>query len=71
VIKDGELIIEDHEFRADHEGRFLHVAPEYDPKIEEVIRPFFEEYYSIRFNNYAVDDRYLRKHEIVATGAGA
>lgn len=65
VIKDGEMIIEDHEFRADHEGRFLHVAPAYDPKIEAVIRPFFEDYYSIRFNNYAVDDRYLRKHEVI------
>src|SRR5207249_1971072 len=26
VIKDGQLIIEDHEFRADYEGRVLHVA---------------------------------------------
>jgi formylmethanofuran dehydrogenase subunit A len=65
VIKDGELIIEDHEFRADHEGRILHVAPSYDPAIENVIRPFFEEFYSIRFGNYAVGERYLRRHEIV------
>ncbi|MDQ7029075.1 MAG: hypothetical protein Q9O62_04530 [Ardenticatenia bacterium] len=52
MIKDGKVIIEDGEFRADHEGRLLHVAPEYDPDIEEVIRPFFEEYYTIRFANY-------------------
>ncbi len=68
VIKAGELVIEDHEFRADHEGRILHVAPPYDPQIEEVIRPFFESFYSIRFNNYAVDERYLGHHEVVATG---
>ena len=67
VIKDGRLIIEDHEFRADHEGRVLHVAPDYDPQITEVIRSFFEEFYSIRFNNYPVDDHYLKKHEVVPT----
>lgn len=67
VIKDGELIIENHEFRRDHEGRILHVAPPYDPQIEEVIRPFFEEFYTIRFANYAVDDRYLHQHQTVAT----
>jgi len=67
VIKDGELIIEDHEFRADHAGRVLHVAPPYEAQIEEVIRPFFEEFYSIRFANYAVDDQYLHRHQVVAT----
>ena len=67
VIKDGEVIIEDHEFRADHAGRVLHVAPPYDAQIEEVIRPFFEEFYSVRFGNYAVDDQYLHQHQTVAT----
>jgi formylmethanofuran dehydrogenase subunit A len=67
VIKDGRLIIEDHEIRADYEGRVLHVAPDYDPGVVEVIRPFFEDYYSIRFDNYAVDDSYLHRHELVPT----
>jgi formylmethanofuran dehydrogenase subunit A len=67
VIKDGQLIIEDHEIRADHEGRVLHVAPEHDPAIADVVRAFFEDYYSIRFENYAVDDSYLGKHEQVPT----
>jgi formylmethanofuran dehydrogenase subunit A len=67
VIKDGQVIIEDHEFRAEHQGRMLHVSPDYDPKIVEVIRPFFEDYYSIRFNNYAVDDSYLGPHEVIPT----
>jgi formylmethanofuran dehydrogenase subunit A len=67
VIKDGQVIVEDHEVRRDHEGRVLHVAPDYDPQIVEVIRPFFEDYYTIRFNNYGVDDSYLEKHEIVPT----
>jgi len=67
VIKDGQVIIEDHEFRADHQGRLLHVSPDYDSKIEDVIRPFFDDYYSIRFNNYAVDDSHLGPHEIIPT----
>lgn len=67
VIKDGQLIIEDYEFRADHEGRLLHVAPDYDPAIEKAIQPFFEEFYSIRFNNYAVSDHYLHHQQVIPT----
>jgi formylmethanofuran dehydrogenase subunit A len=67
VFKDGQMIIEDGEFRTDHEGRILHVAPDYDPKIEQVIRPFFEDYYTIQFENYAVSERYLHMHQVVPT----
>jgi formylmethanofuran dehydrogenase subunit A len=67
VIKDGQLIIEDYEFRADHEGRILHITPDYDPEIEKAIRPFFEEFYSIRFDNYAVSDHYLHHQQVIPT----
>ena len=67
VIKDGQLIIEDYEFRADHEGRILHVAPDYDPAIEKAIRPFFEEFYSIRFDNYAVPGHYSHHQQVIPT----
>lgn len=70
VIKGGEMIIADHEFRADCEGRVLHVAPDYDREIEERLRPFFEDYYSVQFENYPVDDRYLHSHMCVPTAAG-
>jgi formylmethanofuran dehydrogenase subunit A len=69
VIKDGELIIEDHEFRANHEGRVLHVAPDYDPGIERVIQPFFEDFYTIQFANYAVDASYLHQHQVIRTAS--
>ena len=65
VIKDGRCIIEDHEFRTDHEGRVFHVAPAYDPAIEKVIRPFFEDYYTIQFDNYAVSDAYLHRSQLI------
>ena len=65
VIKAGKPIIEDHEFVDDHIGRFLHTAPEYDAAIEDQIRPFFDDYYSIQFNNYRVDSSYLHDHEVI------
>ena len=67
VFKAGAAIIENHEFRRDHSGKFLHVEPGYDESIVEKVRPFFEDYYSIEFDNYAVDDSYLHEHEVIAT----
>jgi len=69
VIKSGIPIISDHEFKCDHIGKLLHISPEYDEKIEEIVQPFFEDYYSIEFANYAVSDHYLHDHEIIATKA--
>jgi formylmethanofuran dehydrogenase subunit A len=68
VIKSGKNIIENHEFKNDYLGKLLHIEPEYDKKIEEVIQPFFESYYSIEFSNYAVNDSYLHEHEVIPTG---
>ena len=65
VIKSGKMIIENHEFVADHLGRLLHIEPGHDDAIEDQIRPFFEDYYSIRFNNYRVADSYLHDHEVI------
>jgi formylmethanofuran dehydrogenase subunit A len=67
VFKSGIPIISNHEFCEDHIGKLLHVAPEYDETIVDSVRPFFENYYSIEFDNYAVDDSYLHDHEIIPT----
>jgi formylmethanofuran dehydrogenase subunit A len=67
VMKGGHLIIDNHEFSTDCEGRVLHVSPQYDRGIEERIRPFFEDYYSIQFENYPVADRYLHDSVRVPT----
>ena len=67
VIKSGQMIIQNHEFKGDYSGRILHVVPSYDEKIAEIVRPFFEDYYSIEFDNYAVSDQYLHEHEIIPT----
>ncbi len=67
VLKSGQVIIEDGEFRADHSGKLLHVAPAYDSQISETIKPFFEEFYSIEYENYPVGDEYLQEHEVVSS----
>lgn len=50
---------------ADHQGRLFHAEPSYDDSIEDRLRPFFEDFYTVRFNNYRVDDSYLHNHEVV------
>lgn len=67
VLKSGIPIIADHEFTGDYTGRLLHITPEYDEKIEETIKPFFENFYTIEFDNYAVNDSYLHDHEVIQT----
>ncbi len=67
VIKSGVPIIDNHEFIRDYSGRLLHIAPEYDETIEKPVRSFFESYYSVQFDNYAVKDDYLEEHEVIAT----
>ncbi len=67
VIKSGVPIIDNHEFIRDYSGRLLHIAPEYDESIEKPVKSFFESYYSVQFDNYAVKDDYLEEHEVIAT----
>lgn len=59
VIKGGIKVVENHELSAECHGHVLHVSPQYDPGIENAIKPFFEDYYSVQFDNYPVKDRYL------------
>ena len=67
VIKDGVTVIKDHEFATDHKGKLLHTNPGYNQDISKEIEPFFEDYYSVKFNNYAISDDYLHHHEVVPT----
>ena len=71
VIKDGMPIIEDHEFRADHQGRTLFVEPAYDREIETTVRAFFDDFYSVRFENYGMSKEDLGPFQSVPTGKGS
>jgi formylmethanofuran dehydrogenase subunit A len=55
VIKGGEIVIEEGEIRKTVEGRGIVVRPTYDEKIEDYIRPLFQQYYTMSFDNYPVE----------------
>lgn len=55
VIKGGEVVIEEGEIRHVVEGRGLLVQPTYDVKIEDYLRPLFQQVYTMSFDNYPVE----------------
>lgn len=59
VIHHGRMLVENGEIRQPENGRTLYVAPQYDRGVEADIAEWFEEAYSIRFRNFAVDESYL------------
>lgn len=68
VMKAGQLLISNHEFVSDYtDKKILRVAPEYDKSIEKVIKPFFDDFYSVSYENYAVDESFLHANQIIKT----
>ncbi|MBO0699143.1 MAG: formylmethanofuran dehydrogenase subunit A, partial [Zavarzinella sp.] len=55
VLKGGELVIEEGELRNAVEGRGFVVRPQYDAKVEEFLRPLFQQQYTMSFDNYPVE----------------
>jgi formylmethanofuran dehydrogenase subunit A len=55
VIKGGEVVIEEGEIRNTVEGKGILSRPSYDTKIEDFIRPLFQQYYTMSFDNYPVE----------------
>jgi len=55
VVKNGVLVVEQGEVRAELFGRTLHAAPEYDEGVLPDVRKWFEAYYTVQFANYPVD----------------
>ena len=55
VIKGGEVVVEEGEIRGGGEGREFLVRPAFDEQIEEYLRPLFQQYYTMSFDNYPVE----------------
>jgi formylmethanofuran dehydrogenase subunit A len=55
VIKGGEVVLEEGEIRAVADGRGYISRPMYDAKVEDFIRPLFQQYYTMSFDNYPVE----------------
>ena len=65
VIRAGEIIVDDGEILSNITGKLLHVSPDFDEAAVPDIQSWFEKYYTIRFNNYPVDESYLHDHQVV------
>lgn len=54
VLKGGEVVIEEGEMRHTVDGREFAVRAPYDEKIEDFLRPLFQQHYTMSFENYPV-----------------
>jgi formylmethanofuran dehydrogenase subunit A len=59
VIKGGTVVVRDGELRATPPGRLLRVAAPHDPDVRDVLRPLFEERYTVSFDGYPVSEPWL------------
>jgi formylmethanofuran dehydrogenase subunit A len=64
VIKGGEVVIEEGEIRKSVEGKGLLVRPTFDEKITDYIRPLFQQYYTMSFDNYPVEMERLEHPDV-------
>jgi len=64
VLKGGEVVIEEGEVRRSVEGKGLLVRPAYDEKVEGFIRPLFQQYYTMSFDNYPVEMERIEHPEV-------
>jgi formylmethanofuran dehydrogenase subunit A len=63
VIKAGEVVVEEGDLHAMPEGRAFLVQPAYDNSIEAYLRPLFQQYYTISFDNYPVELERIERPE--------
>jgi formylmethanofuran dehydrogenase subunit A len=71
VIKGGEIVLEEGEIRKVVEGRGFVVHPTYDEKVEDYLRPLFQQYYTMSFDNYPVEMERIHGAEVLPCEAAA
>jgi formylmethanofuran dehydrogenase subunit A len=64
VIKAGEIVVEEGDIRNTSEGREFIVRPIFDESIEAYLRPLFQQYYTMSFENYPVELKRIERPEI-------
>ena len=64
LLKGGEVVVEEGDIRKMVDGRECIVRPTYDQDIEEYLRPLFEQYYTMSFDNYPVEMERLEGADI-------
>lgn len=54
VIKGGEVVVEEGDIKHCSNGREFVVRPNWDPSVEEFLKPLFQQHYTMSFENYPV-----------------
>jgi formylmethanofuran dehydrogenase subunit A len=68
VIKGGQVVVRDGELAEVPPGRTLCVNPYWGPALEATLPTYFEQAYTVSFENYPVQDAYLPHVEVVPCG---
>ncbi len=55
VLKGGEVAVEEGEIRSTKDGHEFVCQPSYDEKIEDYLKPVFQQQYTMSFENYPVE----------------
>ena len=55
VIKGGEIAVEEGDIKTVRDGHEFVFKPAYDEKIEDFLRPVFQQQYTMSFENYPVE----------------
>jgi formylmethanofuran dehydrogenase subunit A len=55
VIKAGEIVVEEGDIKNTRNGQAFVVKPAYDEKIEDYLKPLFQQQYTMSFENYPVE----------------
>lgn len=65
VIKGGEIVVDNGQIVHTKPGTTFYVTPGYDQHIEAAIRPDFEDFYTVSFENYPVQKEHFMPHRAV------
>jgi formylmethanofuran dehydrogenase subunit A len=68
VFKDGRMVLKDGQILESVRGRTLHVSPEGPQNLSEELSEVFARGYTVKLNNYKVQDEYLLQQEVVPCG---
>ena len=64
VIKDGEIVVRDGKIAKDHLGRTFWVDA--GGEATDEIKEIFSKYYTLNFENYPVQEKYLPRQEVIS-----
>jgi formylmethanofuran dehydrogenase subunit A len=65
VLKDGQVVVRDGEVVQSFGGRRLVVEPDGSKRLPPDLAKLFADYYSVALSNFAVQDEYLPRREVI------